>query len=229
MSISVIGTTSFAGVSTPSAGLNTTGASLLVCHFWNQDSGKTIVDNKGNTWTSRPEQSNGPFFSYGRVFYVESPTVGSGHTFQSNDGNTPVGIVIALAGTKASSSFDQQIALMEPPSHNPPVNIGTSLTPSENNCIVLALLAGFPENGSHSINGGYTIAADVPGAGGVNYGAALAYLIQTTATATDPTWTDTSGGSTENVVLQLISFKAAAGGSFIPAVLPRLITSQGNL
>jgi len=78
------------------------------------------------------------------------------------------------------------------------------VTPSQNDCFIIACCA--TADTVSSIDSSYTI-TDSNNPGGI-YGAA-AYLVQTTAGATDPSWTQASSG--QHAAANYV-FKAAAGG-----------------
>src|SRR4026209_2389297 len=65
------------------AGIDTTGAGLLVAYTaadFNMDA--VVTDSYGNTWTSGSDPGTGPDT---RIFYCITPTVGTGHTFTVSD------------------------------------------------------------------------------------------------------------------------------------------------
>src|SRR5271163_3787727 len=97
---------------TASNAINTTGANLLVMStVQNGSGGMTVSDSKGNTWVALTPQSQ---FSSDEacIFYVVNPTVGTGHTFQSNFPNSATSsgglIVTAWSGADTTSPFDVQ-------------------------------------------------------------------------------------------------------------------------
>jgi hypothetical protein len=61
-----------------------------------------------------------------------------------------------------------------------------------------------------AINSGFTIVEEIPLVGGQHFGLRMAYLIQATAAAVNPTWSWTSGAAT--VSASIASFKVGAGG-----------------
>jgi hypothetical protein len=219
--MSLIASTSFQGASTPSSAINTTGANLIVLVVARAGS-SAPTDSKSNTWASAMS-SPGPVGQTVDLYYCFTPTVGSGHTFQCAD-TFSAGAVLAFSNALASP-LDQ--TLIDSAERTPPTAAGSSLTPTQNNEIVIAAFGGYPADGTIGINGGFSTPVAVPGTGGLSYGCAISYLIQTTAASANPTWTD-AGGSGDIRIL-MASFKASAGGSFIPAILPRLLTAQGNL
>jgi hypothetical protein len=183
--------------------IDTTGANLLVA-IVNAET-PAITDSKGNTWTSLTLQTSAAD-NKARLFYVANPTVGTGHTFSATLSYQTVG-VIAFSGAHASSPFDQQNGSAAGSS---PASPG-SITPSENNCVVVAGY-GFGKNANtFSVDGGFTIAQSNTSVDAVSYGVVISYLIQTTAAAANPAVTYT--GSSGECNATIASFKVAAGGT----------------
>ncbi len=182
------------------AGIDTTGADFLVMvvSIFNQTALlANISDSKGNDWEELTNYHAG--LCDVRIFYVINPTVGSGHTFTfTQSGTFPFIAAAAFSGANTSTPFDQETGAAG----------GTpgSITPSEDNELLITTegdLTGL----TPSVDGGFTLAEVQAFGSGVNVGGALAYLIQTTATAANPTWT-AGGGST---VSAMACFKAASG------------------
>jgi hypothetical protein len=207
--ITVVATTAKGGISTgvTSDAIDTTGANLIVIAISRWTAVVTVSDNKSNTYTPltlRQVTSN----NANQLFYCASPTVGTGHTFTgAATGSFPSIAVVAASGA-ALVPFDQENGATATAS-----SLATgSITPSENNCLVIA---GVAANGtSFGINGGFTAAAS-DYAAGVHVGGGIAYLVQTTAAAANPTWTWTGGSSP--VAATIASFKAA------PTVKPSIL------
>lgn len=194
---------------TTTSAINTTGASLLVAFVgFVFNNAAVISDSYGNTWTPLT-------FHLGvnncttQIFYVQNPTVGTGHTFSETGTSTyPALSVAAFSGTATSSVFDVQ-------NGTNPVGATTfqpgSVTPSQNNSLIVT---GFDNDQGSSaqdttINSGFTI-TDQNGYGfGVNEGGGLAYLVQTTAAPVNPTWTMSTAALGAGSAIAV--FKPAAG------------------
>ena len=178
--------------------IDTTGATLLVMVLIDgQQSGfgTTFSDSKSNTWTCLTQiDSGGGLSASGRICYVANPTVGSGHTFSAAGYQITI-MVSAWSGVKVSTPFDQE---------NGTANAAQSgsITPTENNELVISAYGDDYGSGALSIDGGFTILNTKRGNDGTKSGGA-AYLIQTTAAATNPTW---SGGTTDKWAV-IASFK----------------------
>lgn len=185
--------------------IDTTGADLIVIEVGWYTAGTTpaLSDSKGNTWTGLTARTQGTFRV--RMFYCVSPTVGSGHTFTAagTDSYPEIG-VLAVSGVNAADAFDQESA-GGGASAATSVQPG-SVTPDEANCLVVTGLVS--EGSSITINGGYT-AISVNNTGGANMGGGIAYLIQSSAAATNPTWSWTGSGT---AAAAAAVFHAASGG-----------------
>lgn len=198
MAIAVVASTQ-ARYGTTSPAIDTTGATLLVIvnSDFNFGALSTPADSKSNTWTNRTSYNGGG--AKMRISYAENPTVGTSHTF-SCGGNSNGIAVIALSGTKTSAVYDVE--------NGSGGGQAGSVTPSEDNEI---LIAGLDNNAAatYSIDLGFTIQeqrAYNPGDNTMGFG--LAYLIQTTLAAKNPTWSGGSPGAS-----CIATFKAAAASS----------------
>lgn len=187
--------------------IDTTGYDLIVIGITNAGTAAaTPTDSKGNTWTALTGQTGGGVIS--RFWYCINPTVGSGHTFSTSQAfSYPSIFVLAIAGA-AAAGFDQQNGTASASATS--IQPG-SITPTEDNELVVALCTNDDTGNTLSINGGFTIAQQNVTVAFQAEGGGLAYLIQTTATAANPTWS--WGGSSEAASTVIASFKAAAGGS----------------
>jgi hypothetical protein len=216
MAFAFIASTSQTGNSpiTTSA-IDTTGADLIVLVRSVYDNGtpSTPTDNKSNTWTALTRrQATGDTAYDVRIWYSVNPTVGSGHTFTQGSSGAiyPSLHVMAFSGSHASP-FDQESG--QGTGSVTSVQAG-SLTPSEGNCLVIS---GMVSNGGlPGIDGTYTESATAA-IGGTSVSGGIAYDIQTTATATNPTWS-WSGSHPSAAVLAV--FKSAAGGGGGGTILP---------
>lgn len=185
--------------------IDTSGASFLVLSvgWYVGGTAPTISDSKSNTWTALTQQSWGGV-SANRLYYCASPSVGSGHTFTASGSSSYSSMcVLAFSGSHATP-YDQEngsgatSATIQP----------GSITPPEDNCLVVSGVCPSDSSGAIAINGGFT-EYDIPWVIGVNEGCGIGYLIQTTATAANPTWTMDASSF---VTATSATFKAAAGG-----------------
>lgn len=192
--------------------IDTTGADLIIVSagWFGNVSPFNITDSKGNSWTALTQQTEGSGVR-ARLWYVQNPTVGSGHTF-TTDMSGGVGYpsidVTAWSGS-VSTPFDVENGNTGNASTIQP----GSITPSVDNCLVVTGLS-FDNNsgGAVSIDSGFTIAETVAYESTHHEGSALAYKIQTTAGAVNPTWNITTSAP---IAATIAAFKAAAGAAEI--------------
>ena len=169
--------------------LDSTGADLIVVIISQFVANGTLSDSEGNSWTQLTDQAGTN--SRSRMFYAISPITSSTHTFTftcpgCNAGDAPYAVVGAAAFSAGDTvQFDQETGAVTP--------IGTSVTPG-------SITPGAAENllitsqtvdnthGDQSVTGGFTELYDVAYNASSNMGGQAAYLIQSAATAADPTW-----------------------------------------
>lgn len=185
--------------------IDTSGCNLLLVQVGASDGTPIAVptDNKSNTWTGLTNVQSASAGA-GRLFYSIPSSVGSGHTFTTGAGFPSI-CVQAWSGAHASP-FDQQATGAS--AATSPAGAGTTLTPAAANAIVVATWAE-ATTATPTIDGGFTISDTAPGISGTSYGASMAYLIQTTATAANPSWTWSGSASG----IELTVFLAAAAGA----------------
>lgn len=211
----VSGTNVSAGGASPTtSGVDTTGANFIAVAIGWFNSGQlttapSVTDNKSNTFTSLTVRNTGS--NLGTVlYYCKSPTVGSGHTFTLNSVALSTICAASFSGVDTSSPFDLENGAGNASAAS--IQPG-SITPSANNEIVItSVCSGLID--PFSINGGFSIAQQSGNGGNTFFPSGLAYLIQTSAAAANPTWTSTSGP--DQMAAAIASFKAAAAGGFTP-------------
>lgn len=195
------------GITSVTAPINTTGATLLVAMtaYYVPGGVATLTDSKSNTWTALTlyAGANGA----GRMYYCKNPVVGTGHTFTLTDDGGGADYnavaVAAFSGTNTAENADGD---------NGATNASTatlqpgSITPSLDNSVVVTglMFNDNPPSGNATINGGFTVAQSKSSA--VGYSVAIAYLVQATAAAANPTWT---GPRTDIMTAAISSFKQA--------------------
>ena len=200
MAITFVAGTIVNGGSTSGA-TDMTGATLLVSSLsYVVGTGDGITDSLGNTWVKIAEATQVTRVS--SLWYVANPTVGSSMTFSPTAGFGRAAFA-GFSGVATASPLDQTAAGGS--------TSGTSLqpgsiTPAENDELVVATLA-WDNSDTASVNSSFTISNQGSSANPI--GAALGYLIQTTAAAVNPTWSITNS---TNMAAMQASFKAAAGG-----------------
>ncbi len=189
--------------------IDTTGADLivLVTSWVDPFTPGTPTDSKGNSYTGLTTRTNTNDNAV-RIWYKQAPIVGSGHTFTANGNGTYQTLCAMAFSGSVSTPFDVENG---GPSSGTVTSLATgSITPTQDNELVIAAVS-YDDTTSLSIGGSFTIADQ--GAFVLNnaVGGALAYLIQTTAAAANPTWSWTNS---QKASAAIASFKAAAvGGS----------------
>jgi len=199
------------------AACDMTGVNLLVaCSTSNFAAGGegAISDSSTNAWSAGEGIIHGGGTTITRVSYVAVPTVTAAQTFTMTCTDCrPSVTVLGFSGALAVSPYDQ---------HNDGENTAstiqyTTMTPSEDNEVIVACLGDTAETNVPTINGGFSSPVGQQFVSGQHQGGYGAYLIQTTAAANTATWSNVTGDiATVNTIVQA-SFKAAAvvagGGS----------------
>ncbi len=189
-----------------SGSIDTSGADLLVVveNYYSVGGPGVVTDSKGNgaNWTKLTQQDG---LEIGCViWYVKNPSVGSGHTFTVTGTSSFSAIEFAsFAGCDVSSPFDQQNGIATDAALTT-IQIG-SVTPSTNGQLLIMGVSLSQSTPSCSIDIG-TMLDETSGLS--TYTGAMAYQIQTTATARNPTWTHVSSRASAVIA----TFKAVAAG-----------------
>lgn len=220
--IALIGRSSAFGANaatTPS--LNTTGATLLVVFVSATATSGTvaITDSNSNSWTALTTQTFTGAQKSGFI-YATNPTVGAGHTFTATlSGGVPSMQVLAFTGVLAASPFDVQNGAVGGTSSST-LQPG-SITPSvDGELVLVGMASGATFSGlgnvqiDYQISSIYTNGQGVMTVAGTNYGTFVAWAVQHTAAATNPTFTLNNGSATNSkMTANIASFKAAAAAS----------------
>lgn len=182
--------------------MDTSGANLIVIGVIYDSGGGVSIstsdlsDPKSNSWSQGTNYgSNGSIKA--RFLYTTPSSVGAGHTITITKTNCfCVVMMAAFSGAASSSPFDlENGAAYSSASTAQPGGI----TPSADNYLALTLISGdtgLTSSVTISPTGpGYVITDAQSTVGGANWSGALAYVIQTTAALTNPTWGNMSGAS----------------------------------
>lgn len=178
--------------------INTTGADLAVAGLaMFLGTFTSFVDSASNTWNNRRTDD---YFGTATLRHYDSIGIitSASHTttITASSGRTAWA---TFAGAHASP-VDQQNGTVQ-------TSVTTiqpgSITPSENDCCCVTTLY-YESGGTVSIDSGFQLVT--PG----NQFIAIAYKIQTTATAENPTWTTTTNQA--RCIAIIVSYKAAVGG-----------------
>lgn len=194
--------TVFSGATAP--GLNTVGADLIVLGYADFVSG-TPHDSKGNTWTSLTQRSSAN--RHVRLFYCQSPTTDSSHTFDcSSAGQYNTIFILAFTGSVASP-FNAESSGNNAAS-------GTTLqpnsvSPSGTDMFVTLFTDGSNGAGLATIDSSFIIASGMALAyDGSGVGSAMAY--KESSSSENPTWS--SHNSSAEMCCTMASFKGTGGG-----------------
>ena len=179
------------------SGVNTSGANLVVAVGTGcATTAPTISDSSSNSYSAAGSfQGAGPGVE---IFYVSSPTTSASQTFSINACNGSSSFatleITAWSGALSSSPLDQtnggstssSVTTFQP----------GSITPSVSNALIIAgATTGQTASGSaSSINSGFTISDQNGFSNAVNYAGMMAYLVQSSAAAVNPTWTFPGSG-----------------------------------
>lgn len=215
MSYALVSNTAAGGTSTTvtTAAIDTTGADLLVVAVseYFGATGASLSDSKSNTWTQLTAYVTADYLRI-RLYYCQAPTVGTGHTFTYSGTDVYCAVAVSAFTGSAATPADQQ--------NGAGVTSATqvqpgSITPSENNCLVVSALA-YDLTETVTVTEGMTITDQIQRVASEHFALGLAYKIQTTAAAINPTWSWTTA---ERAVATVASFKAAAASSAKPTYM----------
>lgn len=195
--------------SVTTAAINMTGADLLVVAVATTGfNAATVTDSLSNTWTAKTRY--GTSSATIQLFFVQAPTVGASQTFTATANGEFPSICVAGFSGSATTPFDVEngaqasgVSTIQP----------GSITPNENSELIITAVG---KNGvlTSTVDSPFTLLDDQPGDNLHAIGTAMAYEIQTTATARNPTWTESANGS---MGADIVSFKAAGGGAVAKA------------
>lgn len=170
------------------AAINTTGATLLVVSIGDCNSACGSVpfippsDNVSNSFTNIYLTQ-----STDAIYYVVNPVTSTSYKLTAACNSTacyPSACVMAFSNTNSSSLDQKNNNFLASSFTIQPGNVSPTLN---NELVVTAELAGIA--GTASINGSFSGNVVTNGA----QGAGISYMIQTTSTSENPTWTITGG------------------------------------
>ena len=185
---------------TTTAAADTTGADLLVyvVAWYDVGTAPVITDSKSNTTPTNRTTFDDVFSTTMiRTSYVLPNHVGAGHTFTASCTGCYPAIIVLVVDNNPSASFDAGNESSAP-------SVSTTampgmLTPSVNGCLVVTGLgSAIVSSPSTTVDSPFTAVSRVALGPGTNVQLDVAYSIQTTATAANPTWSDT-GSSLANM------------------------------
>ncbi len=188
------GSTSSGTVTTDA--IDTSGADLIVVGVSEYSGGSgfcTPTDNKSNSPYIGTTAQTSATAQRIRLFYFQAPTVGSGHTFTCTDtAGFPAIVVAAFAGSIASP-LDQGNGAVNNVTIATTLQTG-SVTPTNTNQLLVTVIST-GTSGTYSIDSSFITDATFQSSfsGGNSEGLAMAYLIETSIVAQNPTWTYATG------------------------------------
>lgn len=197
------------GFSVTTGAYDTTGATLLVLVLSDffPVTLSAITDNKSNGWTALTSSG---VVANGRVtiFYSVPVSVGTGHTFTATRIGTntsfPSIAVMAFSGASATPADLESGATAAAATSVQP----GSITPSADNALVIAGVT-FDVTNTIAVDSDFLGLLQVDHLTNQHFGVAMAYKIQTTAAAVNPTF---SWASAADAASRQASFLAAAAG-----------------
>lgn len=199
-----------------SATFDSTGGNTVVVLYTGVEGTHPITDNKSNTYTAGTACTG--FFGtrVAQWYYATSATTGTGHTVTvTATGLAPTLHVLVYSGADTLDAGKESCATASAAT----LQAG-SLTPSVNDCVALSGLY-FNDITSMplSINGGFTKETQTTDTNFGHLFGASADLIQTTATAFNPTWT---ASASDSVLIAANMVIKPSGGA--PSFTPGLMT-----
>lgn len=182
---------SYTGATSPDANtvstseIDTTGANLFVviASSYQFADAPILTDNKGNIWNALT------LYQFGgniQMFYCANGLAGNNHIFTLTGTGSNPSIAIASFSGSSASPFD-----LENGNGAAGASLSTgTITPSVNNNLIITGLNSLSgTNGT--INSGFSLLYYAGSVAGKSFGIGLAYLIQSSASSINPTWTDT--------------------------------------
>lgn len=195
---------------TSGTSINTAGATLIVVHVGESafTLGTIVVsDNQGNTYTGLTAKTAVNSISVrSRIFYVQNPTTNAAHTFTVTVGGSPFVLnwsaeVQAFSGTLTAAAFDVENGA----SATTGATLQTgSVTPNQANSLVVSGFGSDTGTSDATVDSSMTITDKLTS----GPKSALAYIVQTLASAINPTWS-TNAGSGDNAAVIAV-FKPTA-------------------
>lgn len=188
------------GLGFTTASINTTGASLIVAVICDYvaETATVLTDSQSQTWTILTTSTG--VVTRCRIAYTIPSSTSAMHTFTlTQAGSYPSICVACFSGTHATTPFDVQ---------NGATGSGTSIqtgsvTPTTDGQLLIAGITGSIA-GAVAINSSFVDLLEVTNSGGAHLSCSLAYYIQPTAAAINPTW---SWSGSDQVATRIASFK----------------------
>lgn len=202
------------GLTVTTSAINTTGADLIVVtmSLANSTFAAPTSSPSAGTFTGLTAQISAAVDG-SVIYYISNPTTSSSQTFTENLGsnNYPSICVAAFSGTNTSLVFDVENGA-KTLSNVTTFQPGT-VTPSQNNELIITGIGVGGTTNSLTIDNGFTINGQKTGTGGAAEGIGMSYLIQTSASAVNPTWTNANNVHTAATIATFKVGSAATSGN----------------
>lgn len=203
--------------------INTTGCDFLALVVSSNGGGPVLVgdisDSASNTWLANPPSisnfSPGLNSDANQIFYAKNASGSATHTATiSRTGGLVSCDFSAWSGSHLTAPYNAESNDHWFGSNLTSFQQALGLTPSEDNCLIIAGLQIYVSATGHTISGNsFALLDTIPLGAGSYYGTAAGYVIQGTLASANPTWSwtnQTSRGSTT-----MAAFKAAASTSTV--------------
>lgn len=208
---------------TPTTGVDTTGADLIViCQIQHSitTAGAAPTDSKSNTWTQLFFQPSVSSRDAMQAWYSHNPTVGSGHTFTCTVPAFGQFSVIAFSGSGSGSIVDQTNTGNFAGDNVTTTEQQPSITTTQAGDLVVAYwgvddgVGGVAGRTPGTVNQSFTILDSADVQVGARYGMIVSYFFQGAAATVNPTWTALvaceSSPNVRNDAMGIGSFKGPA-------------------
>jgi hypothetical protein len=178
MTVALVAHTATAGNATgaTSPAISTIGADLIVVCVNAGTQAVAVSDSLGNSYTLAASATGG---NAARIYYCSNPLTSASHTV-SWTGAFGSAEITAWSGVASVNAIGQTNSAT---SGSP-----GSVLPAFNGSLVICSGASTDAAAGFAINSGFTVDDSVAFSGGVNFGGASAYLIQSAAAAVAPSW-----------------------------------------
>lgn len=186
---------------------------VVILGFSDVSSNHSVADGVNDYDLVVRQNNTGDGFGAVSIYVAENATASGSMTWTCTSSNSFTGaVVLGFSGGLASPPADQTSGDWDDDTTT--IQPG-SITPTQNAELVVSGIVHFDDNSLPTISGGYSTVYGALYVDGESFGVAAAYQIQTTATATNPTWTY---DASSDYSAAIASFKAAdvALGKLIP-------------
>jgi hypothetical protein len=185
----------------------------------------TVTNTGGDTWVAHTNYASSGGPDVNNCLWTATNFQGNAgdiiNASNTSGASVYASMVVGLFDTSRSTSspFDQSSGLGS--TGNVTTIAAGSVTPTQCNELIVSGLATTGASGTLSVDSGMTIGATiVDGVGGVNYwSSALAWKVQTSIAAINPTWTDSANitHATSVATIKAANSTCPGGNSLTPA------------